>query len=71
MKRFYPARRDVIAVVVGILLVAWVIVEWVAWPIRPRLLYNWGFGPDWDCTYPGKGEPVCSKRTPGNPLSSY
>jgi hypothetical protein len=23
---------------------------------------NWGFGPDWECSYPGKGEPVCVKR---------
>ena len=20
------------------------------------------FGPDWECTYPGKGEPVCVKK---------
>jgi hypothetical protein len=23
---------------------------------------NWGFGPDWECSYPGKGDPVCVKK---------
>jgi hypothetical protein len=23
---------------------------------------NFGFGPDWECSYPGKGEPVCVKK---------
>jgi hypothetical protein len=26
-----------------------------------------GFGPDWSCTYPGKGDPVCvTKAMPPN-----
>ena len=24
---------------------------------------NLGFGPDWECVYPGKGEPVCVKKS--------
>jgi hypothetical protein len=23
-------------------------------------------GPDWTCTYPGKGDPVCLKKPPSN-----
>ncbi len=23
-------------------------------------------GPDWHCTYPGKGDPVCLKKQPSN-----
>lgn len=23
-------------------------------------------GPDWTCTYPGKGDPVCLKKSPSN-----
>jgi hypothetical protein len=23
---------------------------------------NLGFGPDWECSYPGKGDPVCVKK---------
>jgi hypothetical protein len=23
-------------------------------------------GPDWTCTYPGKGDPVCLKKQPPN-----
>jgi len=26
-----------------------------------------GFGPDWSCTHPGGGEPVCIKQTPAAP----
>jgi hypothetical protein len=35
-----------------------------AFLLRPDLFIpaNRGFGPDWDCTYPGKGEPICVKR---------
>jgi hypothetical protein len=30
---------------------------------RPiRLDANFGFGPDWTCTAPGKGDPVCLKK---------
>ena len=30
---------------------------------RPILLkVNNGFGPDWDCTYPGRGDPICFKH---------
>jgi hypothetical protein len=25
---------------------------------------NWGFGPDWTCTHPGQGEPICIKEAP-------
>jgi hypothetical protein len=25
---------------------------------------NFGFGPDWHCMYPGKGEPICFKDAP-------
>jgi hypothetical protein len=25
-----------------------------------------GFGPEWDCSYAGQGEPVCIKKNAGN-----
>jgi len=25
-----------------------------------------GFGPDWDCSYAGQGDPVCIKKSPKN-----
>ena len=42
----------VLAVVAGVIALSWL-------PYRSA---NSGFGPDWDCTSPGHGEPVCVKR---------
>jgi hypothetical protein len=28
---------------------------------------NWGFGPDWECTNPGYGGPVCVKKPAPSP----
>ncbi len=25
-----------------------------------------GFGPDWDCSYAGQGDPICIKKNPEN-----
>ncbi len=41
------------AVIVGVLLLAFVEFP----PSRQA-----GFGPDWNCTYPGKGDPICTKK---------
>ena len=30
----------------------------------PSQRANFGFGPDWNCTYFGKGDPVCVKKPP-------
>jgi hypothetical protein len=48
------------AAVIAVMCVAW------AMGYIPRFakFSNWGFGSDWDCTYPGKGDPVCIKRPP-------
>ncbi len=42
----------VFAVVAGVIALSWI-------PYRSP---NAGFGPDWDCTNPGQGGPVCVKR---------
>jgi hypothetical protein len=33
-------------------------------PPSLRARANWGFGPEWDCTSVGRGEPVCIKKSP-------
>jgi hypothetical protein len=33
-----------------------------------RLKPNFGFGPDWNCTYVGQGDPVCVKQ-PAKPTA--
>lgn len=30
----------------------------------PNKVFNYGFGPDWDCENPGQGGPVCVKHPP-------
>lgn len=56
-------RSDIAAVLIGIGVIGAVIFAYVLYPSPPR---NWGFGPDWQCTYPGHGEPVCIKRPTNN-----
>jgi hypothetical protein len=29
---------------------------------------NYGFGPEWNCSFPGKGTPICIKRV-ANPAA--
>ena len=57
----YLTRRDIAGVGLVILLLGGLA---IAFLLRPQffLQANHGFGPDWDCTYPGKGEPICVKR---------
>ncbi len=30
---------------------------------------SWGFGPEWDCVNPGKGDPVCVKKVEPKPAN--
>ena len=57
-------RGDIaaIAFVIGLAIV--LILLSPIYPGAGRLRANWGFGPDWDCTYPAQGEPVCIKKPP-------
>ena len=62
-----PSRRDAAAVVVLIAIVAvfaFAAVMHGGWG-RPRDL-----GPDWDCTNPGQGDPVCVKKQAAPPSNS-
>ena len=59
----YLTRRDVVGILCAVALVAAVIFASVVSPlIRARI--NYGLGPDWDCAYPGKGQPICIKHAP-------
>ena len=53
--------RDIRGIVCAVALVAAVIFASVASPLI-RVRVNYGFGPEWDCVYPGKGQPVCIKH---------
>ena len=52
------AAALLMAALIGTLFVVYVLFPNLGWPFKT----NQGFGPDWDCTYTGSGDPVCIKR---------
>ena len=72
LRRIYPSRGDVLAILLAIALVGgfMVLASLGRWNLPWSLLGNFGFGSDWRCTWPGKGEPICIKQpaeAPANP----
>ena len=68
MKWRYPQRQDIHTVlrVAALILVVAILVGVAVLPRKPPSSTNgaaWGFGPEWECSYPGDGDPVCIKRT--------
>jgi hypothetical protein len=57
----FPTWREIAGMALVILLLGGLA---TAFLLRQDLFLhaNRGFGPDWDCTYPGYGEPICVKR---------
>jgi hypothetical protein len=39
----------------------------IAAELLPYRSHNFGFGPEWECTSAGQGEPVCVKTAPDKP----
>jgi hypothetical protein len=56
-------RRDLVGAACALALLAVII---FASFVRPMGLAktNYGFGPEWDCVYPGQGGAVCIKHAP-------
>lgn len=57
-------RADQLAIAIGIIVVSgFVALTGAGWPPRGIwvLLPRFGFGPDWQCAWVAKGEPVCVK----------
>ena len=63
MKWLPPRRGDIAAVIVFALLVAAYVGFVSAYPSGGLVLHR-GFGPEWNCTKIGRGEPVCIKKSP-------
>ncbi len=65
LSRIYLRRGDVLAILLAIALVGGfgALAVTGRWGVLGRwgLLPNFGFGSDWHCTWPGKGDPVCFK----------
>lgn len=45
-----------------LLLTAILVIMFAAFVRFPGLTASWGFGPNWECSNPGKGGPVCLKK---------
>jgi hypothetical protein len=55
-------RGDVVAISLLAAFLVVAAVAFVQFPILGNLGFGPGFGPDWECAHPGKGEPVCVKK---------
>jgi hypothetical protein len=57
-----PSRKDVRAIVFGIILVAVVGTALAVWPSYRKDSRSAGFGPEWRCFYLPRSDPVCVKK---------
>ena len=64
MRWIPPSRGDVVGIVLGVLLVLLIVLYAVSGPLGLRTRTNYGFGPEWNCTSLGRGEPLCVKKAP-------
>ncbi|HTR87874.1 MAG TPA: hypothetical protein VMI56_25555 [Reyranella sp.] len=57
------SRKDIAGAAVAAVIVAGLIVGYIVWPGYSRFTGTQStLGPDWTCTYPGKGDPICVKK---------
>ncbi len=56
-----PRPGDVAAFLLVLAIVGILLFKYALFPSQDRTV-NAGLGPEWDCTYPGKGEPICIKK---------
>jgi hypothetical protein len=61
----WPPLRvgDVLGIAFVLAILGLFVVLTIGYPNFSRQATNSGFGPGWDCTSTGSGEPVCVKRT--------
>ncbi len=57
------SRRDVVAAIALIAILAIAAFWFIKYPAGSRAM---SFGPEWDCAYVGKGDPVCVKKPAAN-----
>jgi hypothetical protein len=55
--------RDIGGILLAIVLLAALALFFLLFPNLSQQTNN-GFGPEWDCTNPGQGGPVCIKKQP-------
>lgn len=62
----FMAPRDLAAILLGVAILVLLGFMYIV-PAERRHEANDGFGPEWECTHPGRGEPVCVKKDLGQP----
>jgi hypothetical protein len=64
MKWLWPslAFRDLLGIAILLAILGVLAVLSVGYPGIFRRNTNAGFGPDWECTQAGRGDPICVKR---------
>ena len=60
--RYNLQRGDILAALFALVILSGLLVAATGW-----VKLNNGFGPGWDCTQPGSGDPVCTKKSPLRP----
>lgn len=71
IQRYWVQRKpgDVAGALAVVVLLIAAIFMWLNFPLFPPRA-NFGFGPDWQCTYPGRGEPICVKSEAVGPTAA-
>ncbi len=62
-----PRGRDVASIFAIIVIAGAMVFIFARYPQVGGLRPNTSFGPDWNCVYPGQGDPVCTRKLPANP----
>jgi hypothetical protein len=57
------SRREALAVIALAVLLGIGAFSFIKYPVGSRAS---GFGPEWDCTHVGQGDPVCVKKPAAN-----
>jgi hypothetical protein len=60
---FLTQFSEIKAIALGVVLVGALAFLAIHFGNDPQQRTNAGFGPDWECTGVGKGDPICVKKT--------
>ena len=61
MYRPYLTCPNIRGILIVVFIVGALLFSFAMFPY-PKLAANWGFGPQWNCFNPGRGEPVCIRH---------
>lgn len=65
MWRLWFTRGNIIGGMIAVIIVGALVFILAEYP-KGMWHANAGFGPEWHCTYPGQGDPICLRKQPSN-----